>query len=122
MLPSSALFGPGDATLSPAGTAALRPIADRLKAAIGQLPPDLPWTLRIDGHTDDTPVRHSHYRSNWELSAARASAVAEYLQDAGIPARRLMVAGLAATMPVAAGKDENSRRKNRRIELRLTGG
>jgi chemotaxis protein MotB len=78
--------------------------------------------LRIDGHTDATPVRHSRYRSNWELSAARASAVAEYLEGAGIPARRLMVAGLADTAPVAAGKDEDSRRKNRRIELRLTGG
>jgi len=48
--------------------------------------------------------------------------VAEYLQDAGIPARRLIVAGLADTAPVAAGKDEDARRKNRRIELRLTGG
>ncbi|HFA60192.1 MAG TPA: hypothetical protein ENJ83_05830, partial [Rhodospirillales bacterium] len=97
-------------------------VALRLLRAIDSLPPDLPWVLRIDGHTDSLPVVGGRFRSNWELSAARAAAVAEYLISLGFPRERLMVAGFADTRPRARGHDEDARRLNRRIELTLTVG
>jgi chemotaxis protein MotB len=121
VLTASQLFALGEAALSPAGEATLAPIAARLRRVVEEAPPTAEaWALRVDGHTDDTPIRRSRYRSNWELSASRASAVAEYLIRSGLPSDRLMVAGLADTAPIAPGKDERSRRRNRRIELRVT--
>jgi chemotaxis protein MotB len=61
------------------------------------------------------------WSSNWELSAARATRVAEYLIERGFPADRLMAVGLAETRPIVEGDDVEARRRNRRIELRLTG-
>ena len=79
----------------------------------------MPWALQIDGHTDDLPVVGGRYRSNWELSAARASSVAAYLAERGIPRQHLIVAGLADTEPVATDHSDLSRQLNRRIEIRL---
>jgi chemotaxis protein MotB len=84
------------------------------------LPEDLPWMLRIDGHTDDLPIRSGRFRSNWELSAARASTVAQYLIDEGFPADRLIAAGFADTQPVTSERSAAARAQNRRIEMRLT--
>jgi chemotaxis protein MotB len=120
VLTASQLFALGEAALSPAGEATLAPVAERLRRVVEEAPAAEPWALRVDGHTDDTPIRRSRYRSNWELSAARASAVAEYLVRSGVPSGRLMVAGLADTAPIARGRDERSRQRNRRIELRVT--
>jgi flagellar motor protein MotB len=120
VLTASQLFELGEAALSPAGEATLAPVAERLRRVVEEAPAAEPWALRVDGHTDDTPIRRSRYRSNWELSAARASAVAEYLVRSGVPSGRLMVAGLADTAPIARGRDERSRQRNRRIELRVT--
>ena len=114
------VFNSGEAELSPEGQAELNRIALELRRLIDDLPEDLPWMLRVDGHTDDLPVRRGRFRSNWELSAARASTVAQYLIDWGLPADRLIAAGFADTQPIAAGRTEEARRQNRRIELRLT--
>ncbi len=114
------VFNSGEAELSPAGQAELNQIALQLRQLVDALPDDLPWMLRVDGHTDDLPIRNGRFRSNWELSAARASTVAEYLTEWGIPADRLIAAGFADTQPIAAGRHEAARRQNRRIELRLT--
>ncbi len=119
---SSLLFESGSTELRRGGRAELTAIALRLMRAIEALPEDLPWVLRIDGHTDSLPVRGGRLRSNWELSAARASAVAEYLIELGFPRERLMVAGFADTRPLVEGHDEEARRRNRRIELTLTAG
>ena len=73
----------------------------------------------IEGHTDDVPLSgHNRYRSNWDLSGARAGAVADYLSEhAGVPRERLMVRGMADTKPVAANDSREGRAKNRRIEI-----
>jgi chemotaxis protein MotB len=120
VLGSALLFPPGQAELSPEGRQGLRAIADRLKTALSTLPPGTAWTLHIDGHTDDTPVRHSRFASNQALSEARARAVTDYLASRGLPPDRLVAAGLADRQPLAAGRSEEARGRNRRIELRLT--
>jgi chemotaxis protein MotB len=114
------VFDSGEAELSPESQAELNRIAVELRRLIDDLPDDLPWMLRVDGHTDDLPVRRGRFRSNWELSAARASTVAQYLIDWGIPADRLIAAGFADSQPLVEGRTDEARRQNRRIELRLT--
>src|SRR3954466_3922047 len=84
--------------LFPAGSAALKPEAgpelDRIAGAIldlsKQIPPDLLWVLRVDGHTDARPIASSQFPSNWSLSAARAIAVVQYMTGKGIPPQRLL--------------------------------
>ena len=76
--------------------------------------------MRFVGHTDDLPIRSGRFHSNWELSAARASSVAEYLVEWGLPADRLIAAGFADTQPLVQGKNAEARGQNRRIELKLT--
>ena len=73
----------------------------------------------IEGHTDDVPLSgHNRFRSNWDLSGARAGAVADYLSErGGVPRERLMVRGMADTKPVAANDTREGRAKNRRIEI-----
>ncbi len=114
------LFPSAEAELTPEGRAALNQIALELKQLVDALPDDLPWMLRIDGHTDDLPIRSGRFRSNWELAAARASSVAEYLVDWGLPEDRLIAAGFADTQPLVAGTSAEARSQNRRIELKLT--
>ncbi|MEZ5864251.1 MAG: OmpA family protein [Geminicoccaceae bacterium] len=114
------LFPSGEAELTQEGRAALNQIALELKQLVDALPADLPWMLRIDGHTDDLPIRSGRFHSNWELSAARASSVAEYLVAWGLPEDRLIAAGFADTQPLVAGRSAEARSQNRRIELKLT--
>ena len=76
--------------------------------------------LRVDGHTDKTPISTARFPSNWELSAARAISVVKYLIDQGLPSVRLVAAGFAANRPIDPGADEIALRRNRRIELKLT--
>jgi chemotaxis protein MotB len=116
------LFESGRAELTASGRARLAAVALRLGQAIDSLPRDVPWVLRIDGHTDDLPVVRGRFRNNWELSAARAAAVADYLVELGFPRDRLMVAGFADARPLVPNRDEASRARNRRIELTLTVG
>jgi chemotaxis protein MotB len=114
------VFASGEADLAPEGLAELNRIAVELKRLTESLPEDLPWMLRVDGHTDDQSIRRGRFRSNWELSAARASTVAQNLIEWGIPADRLIAAGFADTQPIVSGRTEEARQQNRRIELRLT--
>ena len=76
--------------------------------------------LQIDGHTDSIPINTPQFRSNWELSTARAIAVLRVLEANGIPPNRLVAAGHAEYKPLVPGTDPVSRAKNRRIELKLT--
>ena len=73
----------------------------------------------IEGHTDDIPLSgHNRYRSNWDLSGARAASVADFLtQNAGVPRERVVVRGMADTKPVAPNDSREGRAKNRRIEV-----
>ena len=119
---SNVLFQPGAAALSDAGREQVAGVADMLTGISGDIPAEIDWIIRVDGHTDDTPLSGSgRYRDNWELSQARALAVVRYLtDDLGFPAGRLAATGFADTRPVAANDSAENRARNRRIELKLT--
>jgi chemotaxis protein MotB len=87
-----------------------------------EIPPEIDWVIRVDGHTDNRPLSgQGRYRDNWELSQARALAVVRYMaDDLGFPANRLVPAGFADTRPVAEGESPEAMARNRRIELKLT--
>ena len=117
---SEVLFQAGQSALDPTG----RDEIDKLAAAIIQLdkeiPPDIAWVMRVDGHTDKRPIQSPLYPSNWELSASRAIAVVQYLISKGVPAQRLVAAGFGEFQPLDPGDTDDAYRRNRRIELKLT--
>ena len=96
---------------------------DKLAAALLELekeiPKDIAWTLRVDGHTDADPITGA-FASNWELSAARAIAVVKYLIGKGVSAQHLVAAGFGEFQPLDPGEGEDAKSRNRRIELKLT--
>jgi chemotaxis protein MotB len=117
---SEVLFDTGSAGIRPEGKVEL----DKLHAAIAelekQIPPEIAWVLRIDGHTDVRPISSPQFPSNWELSSARAISVVQYLISKGISPQRLVAAGFGEFQPLDNGTTEESYRRNRRIELKLT--
>ncbi|WP_417518205.1 peptidoglycan -binding protein [Minwuia sp.] len=117
---SEVLFASGSADLGVAGQIQLTKLAETLRKVADEIPADLNWVLRIDGHTDARPINTPRFPSNWELSAARAIAVAKFLSDQGIPSNRLAPTGFAAFHPLETGNSELAMRRNRRIELKLT--
>lgn len=119
---SEVLFGLGEATLSDAGKAQIRNVTQMLDTIAAEIPPEIDWIIRIDGHTDNVPLSgQGRYRDNWELSQARALAVLRYMvDDLGFPARRVTAAGFADTRPVSTADTAQGRAQNRRIELKLT--
>jgi chemotaxis protein MotB len=117
---SSVLFDAGKADLSGAGKQSLDHLADAVLDLEREIPPDIPWVLRIDGHTDVRPVNGGTFKSNWELSAARAIAVAEYLVSKGADPHYLAATGFGEYQPLDTGNTEEAYQRNRRIELKLT--
>lgn len=118
---SEVLFPVGSADLSDSGKAQIRQIAGVLKDISTRIPPGTPWILRVDGHADRTPFRGGgRFASNWELSAARAIAVAQLLIGEGLPANRVAAAAFGDNQPIDPGDSPEALAKNRRIELRLT--
>lgn len=108
---------PDDATFA-VGSADLAPEAKTLIATVGDAVRTVPNPMRIEGHTDDTPIRTSRYGSNWELSTARASSVIAFLVgDVGIEAARLSAAGYGQFHPRGPNDTEANRAKNRRVDL-----
>ena len=120
VIQSEILFDAGQAALNPGGLPELDKLAAALLDVAREIPPDIPWVLRVDGHTDSRPIRSSAFPSNWELSTSRAIAVVRYLVTRGIPENRLLAAGFAEFQPLEAGDTDDVRRRNRRIELKLT--
>jgi chemotaxis protein MotB len=114
------LFDSGSADLKPEALPQIDKLADALKELETQIPGDIAWVLRIDGHTDIRPITSALYASNWELSSARAISVARYLIDRGVPPNRLVAAGFGEFQPLQAGDSDEDLAKNRRIELKLT--
>ncbi|MCP5301072.1 MAG: OmpA family protein [Chromatiaceae bacterium] len=115
------IFGNGQ--IGAEGQDRLTPLADTLRGLVAQLPPDFPWRLRIEGHSDSRPLRsNSHFNSNWELSAARAVSMLRFLVAQGLPEDRLSAVGLADTELRDLGDSAASHRRNRRIEIRLVYG
>ncbi|WP_199260619.1 peptidoglycan -binding protein, partial [Paracoccus binzhouensis] len=119
---SEVLFPTGEATLSPEGRAQIARVTERLQQISAEIPPEIDWMIRVDGHTDNQPLSgQGRYRDNWELSQARALAVVRYMVDElGFPEARLAPTGFADTRPVAPGDTPEARAQNRRIELKLT--
>ncbi len=117
---SEVLFGISSAELKPAGVAQLAELAATFHQIIDKIPPDVNWVLRVDGHTDATPIHNARFASNWELSAARAISVVKFLISQGIPASHLAATGFGENQPVDPGNSPEAFAKNRRIEIRLT--
>jgi chemotaxis protein MotB len=117
---SSVLFDAGKADLSEAGKKSLDRLADAVMDLEREVPPDIPWVLRIDGHTDAQPISGGPFKSNWELSAARAISVVQYLVSKGADPHYLSAAGFGEFQPLDADKTEDAYARNRRIELKLT--
>lgn len=117
---SEVFFDTGQATLLPEGRAELDTVAAALTDIDKKIPSEIAWVLRVDGHTDVRPIYSSGFKSNWELSSARAISVVQYLISLGVPAQRLVAAGFAEFQPLDTGNTEDAYRRNRRIELKLT--
>jgi len=115
---SEVLFDTGKADIGEAGQKQLAAFADTLKAIAAQIPSDIDWVLRVDGHTDKRP-HNGPIGGNWELSTARAIAVVRFMIDHGIPPNRLVAAGYGEYQPLVSGDSDDDLRRNRRIELKL---
>ena len=118
---SEVLFPVGSADLTQAGQDQIRTLAGTIKQIAAEIPPDLPWILRVDGHADHLPIpRGGPFASNWELSSQRAINVVKLLIGEGVPASHLAATGFADFQPLEAADTSDANAKNRRIELRLT--
>src|SRR5215510_12269044 len=120
VFPADVLFDSGSADLKLDALPQIDKLAEALKELETQIPPDIAWVLRIDGHTDIKPITNAAFPSNWELSSARAISVVRYLIDHGIPPNRLVAAGFGEFQPLDPGDSDEALAKNRRIELKLT--
>lgn len=117
---SEVLFPAGTDAINPGGKAELDKLADALRELEAQIPSEIAWVLRVDGHTDKRPINSDRFPSNWELSSARATAVVKYLIDRGVSPNRLVAAGFGEFQPLEDGDSEEIYARNRRIELKLT--
>ena len=111
-LPSGILFASGQAELSKEGQTALSEVLNVLSEFKDR-------RFAIAGHTDTDPIKSKKFKSNWELSTARAVAVTRTLTGAGVPVGRIVAAGFGAEHPRVANTDDAARSKNRRIEVLL---
>jgi len=117
---SEVFFDTGQAQLLPEGRAELDKLATALIDLDKQIPNEIAWVLRVDGHTDARPINSPLFKSNWELSSARAISVVQYLISLGVPAPRLVAAGFAEFQPLDTASTDEAYKRNRRIELKLT--
>jgi chemotaxis protein MotB len=117
---SEVLFAQGQAEIGPQGQEQLAKLAITLADIAEKIPSDINWVLQVDGHTDNVPIRAGRYADNWDLSTERALSVVRYLNEQGLPANRLAAAGYGEYQPLDTSDNDNARRKNRRIELKIT--
>jgi chemotaxis protein MotB len=108
---SEVLFDSGKASLKPEGFSSLNKVATIL---IENVPEN---NIGIEGHTDNDPIKHSKWKSNWELSAHRALSVLEYLEKRGVNPERLSASGYGEYKPVASNDTAQGRQLNRRVEI-----
>ncbi len=120
VFPSELLFESGSDKLGLTGQQQVKKLANTLKEVALIIPDDIDWVLRIDGHTDKRPISSSRFRSNWELSSARAISIVRAMVQNGIPARRMAATGFAEFHPADAADTPEAYARNRRIELKLT--
>ncbi|WGI22554.1 peptidoglycan -binding protein [Amylibacter sp. IMCC11727] len=119
---SEILFGAGSAELGPRGQEEIAKVANIILDVADQIPSEIDWILRVDGHTDKVPLSGTGlYADNWELSQARALSVVKYLiSDLGVPAERLAANGFGEFQPIVDGDSPEALALNRRIELKFT--
>lgn len=118
---SEVLFPSGGSEMNEAGQAEMAKLATALLDLAREIPSEINWVLRVDGHTDNVPLSGTgRYADNWELSSARATSVVKFLISQGVPANRLVAAGFGEFQPIAEGDSKEARDTNRRIELKLT--
>ena len=119
IFPSDVAFVAGSARLTPPARERALALGQEIAAATSVLPPDEPWVLRIDGHTDRQPVGGRTFASNRQLAAARALEVVEVLTEAGVPPERLLPAAFGEFRPLDPADTLEAYQANRRIELQL---
>ena len=117
---SEVLFAQGQAEIAAEGRDQLAKLAVALADIATKIPEDINWVLQVDGHTDDIPIRAGRYADHWDLSTERALSVVRFLNQQGLPANRLAAAGYGEFQPLDAADNDDARRKNRRIELKIT--
>jgi len=119
---SDILFPTGSYKLSADGKKQLRIVSEVIKEMESQIPSDIEWIIRVDGHTDNKPVVYGNraYSNNMELSLLRATAVVNELIKNGVQRKRLVPTGFGDMYPFAPNNDKINMQKNRRIELKLT--
>jgi chemotaxis protein MotB len=118
---SEVLFPTGSEQINDAGKVEMKKLAGAIIELQKEIPPEINWVLRVDGHTDNVPLSGTgRYRDNWELSSARAVSVVKFLIANGVPANRLVAAGFGEFQPLDPADTDEARTKNRRIELKLT--
>lgn len=120
VLQSELFFDTGKADLKPEAKAELDKVGGALVELEKQIPADIAWVLRVDGHTDVRPITGGVFKSNWDLSAARAISVVQYLVAKGVSPQRLVAAGFGEYQPIEVGTTEDAYKRNRRIEFKLT--
>ncbi|MBL8790390.1 MAG: peptidoglycan -binding protein [Rhizobiales bacterium] len=114
------LFPKASADLNEAGKVEMLKLADALRQLEREIPEDIAWVLRVDGHTDSDPIQSPLFQSNWELSSARAITVVKFLIAQGVQPKHLVAAGFGENQPIVEGDSEDAKAENRRIELKLT--
>jgi chemotaxis protein MotB len=117
---SEVFFDTGQAVLRPEGRAELDKLASALTELEKQIPGEIAWVLRVDGHTDIRPTTGATFRTNWDLSAARAISVVQHLIGRGVSPQRLVAAGFGEFQPIDPDRTDEAFSRNRRIELKLT--
>ncbi len=117
---SEVLFASASDEVSADGLIQLSRLAETLKTLASEIPPEVPWVLQVDGHTDARPIATERFPSNWELSTARALAIVKFLRSQGVPATRLAATGYGEFHPLDPRNNEAAWARNRRIELKLT--
>ena len=117
---SEVLFAQGQADIAAEGETQLAQLAVALNQIAAEIPDDIDWVLQVEGHTDDIPVRAGRFADNWDLSTERALSVVRFLAGEGLPPNRLAAAGYGEFQPLDRADSDEARRRNRRIEMKLT--
>ena len=117
-IPGEILFSSGKAELRWQSLRALAQVAENIKREIGD---EEGWQIRIEGHTDNVPISTLKYESNWDLSMARALSIVKFfVENDFFPPDQLQAMGYGEFKPIAPNDTDESKRKNRRVEIRLT--
>ena len=107
---SEVLFPSGADEINEAGQVEMKKLADAIIELQKEIPPEINWVLRVDGHTDNKPLSGTgRYRDNWELSSARSTSVVKFLIANGVPANRLVAAGFGEFQPLDEADSDEAR-------------